>query len=269
MKPSSVPRIGLGSYACAWSIGMADSLPGQPMDVSAFLHLAAEHGLDLVQIDDNLPLDAVPGNGISVEVGTRGSAPEHLVRYLDLASFFGSPFLRLHTDCGEDRPSVEECVRRFREVLPEFRRRGIVLAVENHDRFRARDLLRLHDEAGGQGLGFCLDTVNSLGCLEDTGRVTEALAPWVVNIHVKDVTVLRDATGMGFLVKGAPVGAGMVDIAGLIERIRTEGKPFTATLELWTPRQASIEDTVALEREWIRLSLEHLRRILVEASPHQ
>ncbi len=278
MSKAPFPRIGLGSYACAWSIGVPGHLPRQPLDARGFLLLASTLGFDLVQLDDNLPLHLLSDaeldqlcvlateRGIAVEIGTRGSSPEHLLRYLQLAHRLGSPFLRILLDSGEDRPSPDECVRRLREVLPEFARKGVVLAVENHDRFRVAKLMEIIQQTGGRGIGICLDTANSLGCLEDPQRVVGELGAHVVNLHIKDVLVRRTNGGMGFEIVGAPAGAGQLDIGGLIESVRTKAAAFSATLELWPPRQASAEQTILLEREWIRLSLAYLRRLEAEAT---
>lgn len=273
MNPAPFPRIGIGSYAYAWAVGVPGRLPARPMGAPEFLRRAVDHGVDLVQIDDNLPLhtlgpEALEGlrrqaaqSGISVEVGTRGSHPDHLLRYLDLAVFFSSPFLRVVVDLEEDRPSVAECARRFREVMPEFIRRGVVPAVENHDRFRIHDLLELLEAVGDGRLGVCLDTVNSFGCLENPDSVVDALAPFVVNLHAKDFVVRRASHGMGFVLEGTPAGEGMLRIDTAISRIREAGRPFTATLELWPPPEESVEATVAKEEMWVARSLAHLRRL--------
>ncbi|MEZ4832503.1 MAG: hypothetical protein R2873_10985 [Caldilineaceae bacterium] len=87
-------RLGLGTYAYAWAIGVPGYPVTEPMDGFAFLHRAADLNLPLVQIADNLPLDALSTAtlqalvneaqrlGLEIEVGTRGIAPDHLRRYL-------------------------------------------------------------------------------------------------------------------------------------------------------------------------------------------
>jgi sugar phosphate isomerase/epimerase len=254
-------------------------MPPRPLDVFGFVRLASDLGFDLVQIDDNLPLHLMDGSGldalrsfcaergVDTEVGIRGSGTAHMERSLEVASRLGSPFLRVLLDSGDDRPPVGECARRLRAILPACARRGMTIAIENHDRLRVEELLEVMRLAGGKGVGVCLDTVNSFGCLEDPRRVIEALAPHVVNLHLKDFVVRRIQGGMGFEIAGAPAGEGMLGAAGVVERLRGEGRPFSATLELWPPRQADPGRTVELEQEWIRSSLRNLRRMAALALP--
>src|SRR5215213_2972456 len=104
-------RLGLGSYACAWAIGVAGyEAPETPMDAFGLVRFAAELGLKLVQIADNLPLEALSEaqrqrlrdeaerHNVAVEVGTRGIQTELLRRYIDMAGYFSSPILRVVVD---------------------------------------------------------------------------------------------------------------------------------------------------------------------------
>ena len=50
-------KLGLGSYAFRWSIGIGDKQPPKPMTAMEVLEIAHGHGLSVVQYADNLPLD--------------------------------------------------------------------------------------------------------------------------------------------------------------------------------------------------------------------
>jgi 3-oxoisoapionate decarboxylase len=107
---------GLGTYAYAWAIGIPGYSPPQPMDVFAFVKRAAQMGVRVVQIADNLSLHRLSeaeldqlrretqAQGIQVEVGTRGIAPEHLLGYLKLTEQFASPILRVVVDTTDHHP---------------------------------------------------------------------------------------------------------------------------------------------------------------------
>ena len=96
-------KLGLGSYALAWAIGVPGYEPEQPLDVFGFIQRAAEYGFELVQIADNLPLHALSeddlgrlkrlaqGLGVAIEVGTRGIAKGNLARTNFLAVQLGKP----------------------------------------------------------------------------------------------------------------------------------------------------------------------------------
>ena len=55
-------------------------------------------------------------------------------------------------------------------------------------------------------VGICLDTVNSFGSLEGPEVVIETLAPYTVNLHIKDFDIRRTDHNMGFTIFGTPAG---------------------------------------------------------------
>jgi hypothetical protein len=118
-------HLGISSYSYTWSIGVPGRLPDQPMTLNGLLERAQaltrpESGglkVKVLQVADNLPLDRLSADeldefdsrarqgGIQVEVGTRGIAPGHLRRYLDLAVRFHSPMVRVVIDTPAHHPS--------------------------------------------------------------------------------------------------------------------------------------------------------------------
>lgn len=265
-------RLGIGSFAFAWAIGV----PGYPaldvpMTVYDLLERTAALGVKVVQIADNLPLDELAerevaavarhaeGLGIAVEVGTRGIDRARLLRNLAIAVRVRSPILRVVIDRGAHHPPVEEVVALLRPVLPEFGAAGVVLAIENHDRFRAATLVALMERLESEWVGICLDTVNSFGALEGPETVVRQLAPWTVNLHVKDFVVRRVDHNMGFVLEGRPAGAGQLDVDWLLAELTAAGRTGSAILELWTPPAATIAETVAREAAWAEESVAALR----------
>ncbi len=271
-------RLGLGSYAYAWAVGIPGYAPPvAPMTALRLVERAAELGLTLVQIADNLPLDRLSeaergtlrarakALGVAVEVGTRGIAPEHLRRYLAIAREFGSPILRIVVDTGDQHPAVEEIIATLRAVLPEFEEVGVTLAIENHDRFSVETLRAIIEQAGSRAIGICLDTVNSFGSGEGPGVVVPVLGPYVVNLHVKDYSIHRHRHNLGFEIEGTPAGAGALAIPALLEslaRLNTTGRDFNAILELWPPPELTTEATIAKEDAWVVQSVAYLRQFI-------
>ncbi|MCC6444684.1 MAG: sugar phosphate isomerase/epimerase [Armatimonadetes bacterium] len=266
MKP------GLGSYTFTWAVGVPGFAPDRPMDAFALLEAAARLEAKAVQFCDNLPLSGLPepelralraeadSMGIAVEVGTRGLDPENLRAYLRLAAPFGCPFVRLVIDRPGDEPSPEEALARLRPILPDFARAGVKLAVENHDRFPASVLARLVESLGADRAGVCLDTVNSFGCLEGLEAAIPILAPYTLNLHVKDFILRRMSHQMGFIIEGCPAGQGRLDIPRLLEQLAAAGKSeISAVLELWTPPEATLEETIRKERRWAEESMAYLQ----------
>ena len=267
-------KLGLGSYALAWAIGVPGYEPEQPLDVFGFIQRAAEYGFELVQIADNLPLHALSeddlgrlkrlaqGLGVAIEVGTRGIAKGNLARYLELAQFFESPLLRVVVDADGHHPSPDEVVSIVREVLPLFEKAGVTLAIENHDRFRASDLLGIVTTLDSSLVGICLDTVNSFGALEGPEVVVTMLAPYVVNLHIKDFVIRREGYNMGFRIAGTPAGQGDLDIPWLLDALGRKKAKVNAILELWPAPEASVGETIRKEAAWLKQSRHYLKKLL-------
>lgn len=267
-------RLGIGSYTFTWAVGVPGFPPPEPLTAPRLLERAAALGVGVVQICDNLPLDrlcegelealrARAGElGVQVEVGTRGIRPDHLRAYLALARRFRSPVLRVVIDTTEHHPEPDEVVRLLAPLMPEFECAGVHLAIENHDRFPARVLARIVERLASPCAGVCLDTVNSFGALEGPEVVIETLAPYTVNLHVKDFVIRRAGHQMGFTIEGAPAGEGRLDIPRLIAAIRSAGRDPNAIVELWTPPAGSIAETIAREAAWAQRSVAYLRGLL-------
>ena len=263
-------KLGLSSYAYTWSIGVPGHPPAYPMTASQLLETAARSKVAVVQIADNMPLHRLPAAeidalaelaarlGISVEIGTRGITPDHLQRYLTLARRFGSPILRVVIDSPEKQYSPEAATDLLRSSARAFRDAGVILAIENHDRLPSPVLARMVHDLGPDWVGVCLDTVNSLGALEGPGVVVETLGPLTVNLHLKDFTIFRPAHMMGFTVEGRPAGCGQLDISWLLKSLAAHGRDFSAIVELWTPPEPTLEQTIGKEQRWAEQSVHNL-----------
>lgn len=121
-------KLGISSWTYTWAVGVPGHPPEHPMTALDLLNRGAELGVHLLQVADNLPLDQLsPAEldafekraaelDISIEVGMRGIAPDHLRTYLrlDVARFlFGEAESlycqthRVHADIkGEDVATV-------------------------------------------------------------------------------------------------------------------------------------------------------------------
>jgi sugar phosphate isomerase/epimerase len=267
--------LGLGTYGVGWGIGVpGHEQPAHPMTAFEFMQLAADLGLRLVQYADNLPLHALSDSeqaalrrqaesaGIRFEVGTRGIASEWLRSYIALARDFGSPLLRVVVDTKDHHPSPEEVVELVRAVLPELETARVTLAIENHDRFKARTFAEIIEAIHSPFAGICLDTVNSFGALEGPEVVVTTLAPYVVNLHVKEFIVRRASHSMGFSITGMPAGQGMLDMPWLLGQLNRFGRTYNAIVEQWPAPEATMEATIAKELDWMRQSVAYLRTVI-------
>jgi 3-oxoisoapionate decarboxylase len=269
-------KLGLGSYACAWSIGVAGSQPVVPLDTCGMIALASSLGLSLVQIADNLPLErmtdgelrsirsAAGDYNMLLELGTRGIRRDSVRRFLELCHFFKSSVLRVVIDTATDHPSSQEVIEVVSTLVPELAASEVTLAIENHDRFDAHTFATIMKETNSDRVGICLDTVNSFGALEGPEVVIDTLAPYVVNLHIKDFVIHRHPSMMGFEITGAPAGKGRLDIPALLAKLRAHGRNPNAILELWPPPGADVQSTIDKERSWMQESVQYLRTLIKE-----
>jgi len=223
-----------------------------------------------VQVADNLPLDKLdPGEirdardlavslGLTIEVGTRGVQPAHLLHYLSFARTFGATLVRTLIDSTDSRPPLNQAEKCIREVLPEFEAHGVTIGIENYEAHSCSSLADLVRRLESTHVGICLDTVNSLGALETPEPVVETLAPLTVCLHVKDFAMDRTAHRMGFAVRGAPAGKGRLDIPWILRQLPAN-KNVSVILEQWPPWDTSVEKSILIEQEWAEQGVEYLR----------
>jgi sugar phosphate isomerase/epimerase len=237
------------------------------MDAPALVQKAAELEVNLLQICDNLPLhaqseaqlraleEAARNAGLTLEIGTRGTDPGHLGRYLRIARALEAPLVRTLITCN-----LAEAQADLAEALPEYEKAGIRLALENYEEQPCEELAALIRRLNSPWLGTCLDTVNSLGALEPLDRVMETLLPLAFSLHVKDFRIRRMEHRLGFEVIGAPAGQGLLEIDALLTKLAKMNAAASIVLELWAPFRGDIEETVGLEADWARQSVRFLRR---------
>jgi len=258
MKP------GLGSYACAWAISAGR------MTARQFVSRAAELGVPVAQIADNLPLENVSApelaalrrDGMEIELGARGIGRDYIRRYIDACVALGSTLLRVVVDSDGDEPTPDEAAARIAGFVPDLESAGVTLAIENHERFGASQFARIVTSIGSPNVGICLDTANSFGSLEGPEVVFRELLPLTVNLHLKDFAIHRFANNMGFQIVGTAAGEGRLDCASLIRRLHSIRPAANVIVELWPPADADIESTIHTEELWARRSIEHIRPLI-------
>lgn len=267
-------KTGISSYTYTWGVGVPGSEPSQSLSAFDLVDKASDMDVTVVQIADNLPLHTLQpsdlenlaeyasAKGISIEVGARGLTPENLSEYINIANFFQSPILRFVIDGAGFEPDVETVVKVIRQYLPKLEKENIALALENHDRLHSSTFRQIIETIRHPLVGICLDSVNSLGIAEGLETVVENLAPHTLNLHVKDFTIRRVDHKMGFVVEGVPAGKGFLNLPWIIEKLKPWNRCHSAILELWTPPEATISNTIRKEDAWARESIQYLKQII-------
>ena len=133
--------------------------------------------------------------------------------------------------------------------------------MENYETYSTAELANLIRNIDHPNLGVCLDVSNSLGALESKDAILDALVPLTINLHVKDISVERLPYLMGFAFYGRPSGQGRLPFEEIFSRLVEAGRKPNAIVELWTPFNESLEQTLALEDNWAKASVDYLSKL--------
>lgn len=272
-------KLGIGTYCYMWAIGFRfgdkKAMPAHPMTAVDLLQRAVELGVHLVQYGPNLSLSAMSRpeldelidyacrSNVELEVGTRGLEPEHLQQQVEIARLARSKLIRTVPEIDGKPVAAKELRRYLKQITPLLEKEGIKLGLEN-GLIPARELARALEEIGSPQLGVVLDTANSLAISEGWRYIAEILAPYTICLHHKEFAVQRVWTMMGFTVEGRPAGTGQVDTPWLLDTLNRAGAQYNVILEVWPPEQPTVEESVALEDRWVRMSIPYLRQFVVE-----
>ena len=261
-------RIGLSSYAFFWQLSEKVS---EPISLHEALERTAALGMDLFQICDYAPLEAMSeaelkdiratadSLGITLELGTKGIRPEHLRKFLRIAGILGASLLRTMFNVPGHTPDADEAVAIFKDVLPEFEAAGVKIAVETYEQVPTARILEVIRSVRSPYLGICSDPANTVAALELPRDVIDAVAPYVLNMHIKDFAFSRKEGWVGFTYSGAPLGEGLLDYAYMARKLQPKERNINQIIEHWLPWQASEEETIRLEKQWTQQSLDFLR----------
>jgi len=245
------------------------------LSAEGLLQFAATHNLHYVQFGDNMPLHSLSEEEqsnlkaiaeklqINIEVGTRRLTVDNITLYLAIAQKFNSSFLRVVIDDADFHPNEHEVIDTIRTLLPKLEEKGIVLAVENHDRFPATTLQKIIEQTSPQYVGICLDTANSIGANEGINEVLQVLGEYTINLHLKDFTIRRLPHKMGFLIEGCAAGDGALNGPAIIRQLKTYKKCKTVTLEVWSSPEATTAQSIAREKQLVESSINYLKTILL------
>ncbi|MBA8991599.1 sugar phosphate isomerase/epimerase [Curtobacterium pusillum] len=273
--------LGLSTYAYFWR--MSDRVPS-PMSLDdALRDAAAHHGVDLFQICDHLPLDTASDErlaeiraladelGLTLEIGTRGTAPGHLARYLHIAEHLGVTLVRSMWSAGDDLPDAAETEERLRAALPAYERAGVTVALETYEVVASTALVDVVARIGSPALGICLDPANTVANLEHPADVVARCAPYTRNWHVKDSGFTRSPGWVGFQYTGVRTGTGILDYDAVRAAIDPAARGINRVIEFWLPWQdgsagaqpqgdeTPAQTTTRVEAEWTEHTIEYIR----------
>jgi 3-oxoisoapionate decarboxylase len=130
--------------------------------------------------------------------------------------------------------------QRFREqswksltlAEPVLKRQRMRLAVENHKDWLVPELIEILRRVSSEFVGVCVDFGNSIALLENAMEVIEALAPYALTTHIKDMAVQEYEDG--FLLSEVPLGEGFLDLKQMISILQKANPAVQFNLEMIT-----------------------------------
>ena len=255
-EPARQRKLGIGmhSYGFAWKAAKDAKPEAKFTGALSFLEYAHRIGAAGVQVvirpdeREDAPRIRVRAEALGVFFESQLSVPKDDA---DLARFEGevktiraagatiartaAPGARRYETlkpAAEFRELQARAARSFALAEPVLKKHGLRLAVENHKDWLAPELAEALRKLGSEWVGACVDTGNSLALLEDPYAVVEALAPFAVTTHIKDMAVQEYADG--FLLSEVPFGDGFLDLPRMITVLRKANPRIALNLEMIT-----------------------------------
>jgi sugar phosphate isomerase/epimerase len=136
------------------------------------------------------------------------------------------------TNLADWERAVSQSHERIDAALRIVEKHQVPLAIENHKDWTADEMVALMKAKASRWLGVCLDTGNNIALLDDPMAVVEALAPYAISTHIKDMGVAPYPDG--FLLSEMPLGEGMLDMRRIVDTIRHARPETRLTLEMIT-----------------------------------
>jgi sugar phosphate isomerase/epimerase len=126
----------------------------------------------------------------------------------------------------------EQAKRTLALIEPVLKKHQLKLAIENHKDHTTEELVGMMKAISSEWIGVLVDTGNNLALLEEPHAVVEALAPFALSVHLKDMAV--QASDDGFLLSEVPLGTGMLDLPRMIATLRKVNPGIVINLEMAT-----------------------------------
>lgn len=256
VEPAGRKRLGIGmhSYGFHWKAARDDRAVAKFSDALGFLQYARQLGAGGVQVIIGSRDDAyarqirtfTERSGMYFEAQT--TLPREKAEVVSfeadvrLARVAGAEVMRTALLSGRRYETFDsaEAFRQFRAQAlqslalaePILRRHRLRLAVENHKDHLAGELVELLRKLSSPWVGACVDFGNNLALLEEPMSVVEALAPFALSTHIKDMAVQECAEG--FLLSEVPLGEGFLDLRAIVAALLKANPKIQFNLEMIT-----------------------------------
>jgi sugar phosphate isomerase/epimerase len=131
---------------------------------------------------------------------------------------------------GRWQPFLQQVREGLAEAAKAAEQAKVNIAVENHQDLASEELLWICESIGSPYFGLTLDTGNPLATAEEPLDFFERVAPFVKNVHLKDYRIF--SSDEGYRLARCPLGAGVIDFAGLFPILAAHCPKVTMSIEL-------------------------------------
>jgi len=130
------------------------------------------------------------------------------------------------------RQDFERCQATIARAEPVLRKYQVRLGIENHKGWRSPEQAAWLRRVSSEWVGVHFDFGNNIALCEDPAETLGHLLPFIFACHIKDMAVAPYEDG--FLLSEVPLGEGILDIPGMVERIRSKDRNIPFDLEMIT-----------------------------------
>ena len=286
VNPGLQSRLGIGSYAYRYAIGVDGFSPPRPIGVMDFIRAARALGASGVQLCENLsyekaslvelePIgDFCKREGMFIELGMRGLTDESLLQHIALAETLGAKLIRLvlgrpsNHSCERSDELVEHGIGVLRGAIARLEKANIYVGIENHFDLRTERIMHVVEAVASDRIGFVFDTTNGIGFVERPEETLEMLLPRLLSLHIKDYTMVK--VEAGYEMRGCVLGEGWLDYQWILNKVLTARPESSLILELTVRRKdgQTPAEAVRVEADMISQSFQALQHA-VETMPEE
>jgi sugar phosphate isomerase/epimerase len=196
--------------------------------------------------------------GLRLSLGCMTMRFDELRWHLERASSLPSRTMRVIFELDmQGEPKRDQVVRLLDSITPTLQQLDMRLAIENHFDLSSQLLAEIVVQYPAESIGFCLDVANSLRKFESPEKVFDLLEDRAFFYHFKDYRI--EGSNVGFRVLGAPLGLGLLDLAGLWRRVRSRDSDPEIYIENWVPTTGDATRDAATDSEWLEIGIKAVR----------
>lgn len=208
--------------------GVQTALRNKDLVVARQMHALIEESGGFYEAELRLPKEDSDLDGFETDVKLAREAGATVARCVCM----GGRRYEVFKTLAEFRRFQSEAARSLSLAEPVLRKHKLKLAVENHKDLTTDEQISMVRKIGSEWVGVLVDTGNNMALLEEPHAVVEALAPFAMSVHFKDMAVQPYPDG--FLLSEVPLGVGMLDLPRIVRTLCRANPRLAFNLEMAT-----------------------------------